>query len=77
MPSDKHNDDNTYTVTLTLSELLAIENWGDAYIDNPDPMRQRAKDLAGGGFTDVEQQLYDRISGARIELEVHAGTHGA
>jgi len=76
MPSDRHNDDNTYTVTLTLAELLALENWGDAYVDGSDSLHEKAKAIADG-FTELEQQLYDRISGARIELEVHAGTHGA
>jgi hypothetical protein len=65
MPSDKHNDDNTVTVTLTLQELVWLEQWGDAYVDGDDD------------FENAEQTLYDRISGLRTELEVHAGTHGA
>jgi hypothetical protein len=66
MPSDKHNDDNTVTVTLTLRDLLTLEGWGDHVVD-----------AGGNTFDDEEQQLYDRISGLRTELEVHAGTHGA
>ena len=62
MPSDKHEDNNTYTFTFTLAELLSIEGWADAAVD------------AGDGLDRLEQELYDRISGARIELEVHAGT---
>ena len=63
---DKHNDDNTYTITLTHKELQYLENWGDSYVDSGTGIDEE--------FESDEQKLYDRICGARIELEVHAGT---
>lgn len=58
---DKINQDNTYTITLTLNDLLYLENWGDCFVESDE-------------FEPDEQRLYDRISGARTELEVHQGT---
>lgn len=61
MPApDKHNEDGTVTITLTMDELLAIENWGDGAAEI-EPL------------DDIEQKTYDRISGLRTELEVHLG----
>lgn len=60
MPRDQHNPDGTVTLTLSLAELQAIENWGDC-----------AADIEA--FDGEEQQTYDRISGLRMELEVAKG----
>ena len=58
---DKHNDDNTFTVVLSLKDLGILENWGDAAAD----VEQ---------LDDDEAALYDRLTAYRIELEVHKGT---
>ena len=63
---DKINQDNTYTITLTHKELQYLENLGDSYVDSGTGVDE--------AFDADEQKLYDRLSGARIELEVHQGT---
>ena len=67
MPRETHNPDGTVTITLTFAELQALENWGDAAVDGTDGH--------DGSFTATEQQLYDRISGLRTELEVNQGAN--
>jgi len=69
MPREQHNPDGSVTITLTYKDLQILELWGDMAVDHT------LIDTPAEGFDEVEQALYDRISGLRTELEVNQGAN--